>query len=514
MSDCYISDILSIEKFDSLDSWRGLYTLGIISSPVWLTVSSQQSRAADIAKSFITEIERKSTELSRSNKRIRVGVVGAGVGGMTLAYCLHSFRAPKQKFSLSIDVFEKHSGICPIQRGCHTRRIHPTLQYWPDPSLVSEFSIHEIASEPAYSALKWEGGITAGDLATKVAKEYFDNFEIYAKPGKNKNVLSVYEGCGYLLVDKSSSGYYDITFQGYKITDELGNSEPISKIIENYDAVFFATGFGVERAFEQNGVSYESTPYWRNDGLGQFNLNDEPHRYLISGNGDGAVSDALRALITDYKPDELLLAIHGADIEKLIRGSFNITKNIEASEMQKLQGCLKHFIDVELFGVSASVDLLSELHKMWNISKQTQAPYSGVWKHVDSPFKLIAKTLIWPRIKKNVEITVHMKNSAQLGEIINNPAVTFYNRFLFYAVWAAGRIILKTGDLPSIAKKYEIKPVNIIIRHGADSTAPIKAVLSETLYKSFVSRKAAKVKFKSSLLAGIYEEYRKGLRVA
>lgn len=512
MSEFYVGDVLSIERFDSIDTWRGLYTLGIISAPVWLTVSSQQSRASDMAISFIDEIERKSTELGRTNKRIRVGIVGAGVGGMTLAYCLHSYRAEGQKFSISVDVFEKHSGICPIQRGCHTRRIHPTLQYWPDTSLPPEFRIPELASTSAYSALQWTGGITAGDLVSKLSKEYFDNFDFYAKTGK-KNILSVYEGCGYLLVEKSSSGFYDITFQGHKIIDGLGNSEAISKISENYDAIFFATGFGVERTYEKDGVSYETAPYWRNDSLGQFNLNDEPHRYLISGNGDGAVSDVLRALIIDYKPDELLSAIRSAEIGRLISSSFNITKNIDPSDLKNLQECLAQFIEIDLLRVSNGKDALSELHRMWNISKQTQKPYAGIWKHTDSPLKMIGKVLIWPRIKKNVEVIVHMKNSAELGEIINNPAVTFYNRFLFYVVWAAGRVSLKTGDLPSIAKKHQIKPVNIIIRHGADSNAPMKGVLSNALYNAFTKRKAAKAIFKSDSFSKVFQKYRKGLRV-
>ena len=512
MSNLYIGDVLSIERFDSIDSWRGLYTLGIISNPIWLTVSSQQNRAADIALSFIREIAIKSTQLKRSDQRIRVGIIGAGVGGMTLAYCLHSFRIPNQKFSLSVDVFEKHSGICPIQRGSHTRRLHPTLQYWPDASRHPYYYIKQLASTPTHSALRWTGGITAGDLASKISKEYFENFGFYAKSGR-KNILSVYEGCGYLLVKKSESGYYDITLQGHKIIDSLGTSEPISRIIENYDAIFFATGFGVERAFEKNGVHHESTPYWRNDSLGQFNLNDEPHRYLISGNGDGAVSDVLRAIIVDYKPDELLSAIFGAQVSELISKSFNISKKHTNSTLENLQICLRHFIGVDLLQTAKSHDVLSELHKMWNISKQHKPPYVGVWKHADSPLKMISKVLVWPRIKKNVEVIVHLKDSAELGEIINNPAVTFYNRFLFYVVWAAGKITLKTGDLLDVAKRHQIKPSSMIIRHGADSRAPIRGVLSEDLYSAFERRKSAKITLKDISLAKDLENYRKGLRV-
>jgi len=47
---------------------------------------------------------------------------------------------------------------------------------------------------------------------------------------------------------------------------------------------------------------------------------------LISGNGDGAVSDVLRALIIDYKPDELLSEILGAEFIELLSNSYNVTK--------------------------------------------------------------------------------------------------------------------------------------------------------------------------------------------
>jgi len=126
---------------------------------------------------------------------------------------------------------------------------------------------------------------------------------------------------------------------------------------------------------------------------------------------------------------------------------------------------------------------------------------------------MICKVLVWPRIKKNVEVIVHLKDRAELGEIINNPAITFYNKFLFYAVWAAGRVSLKTGDLPYVAKKHQIKPGNVIIRHGADSSAPIRGVLSEPLFVAFSERKSAIISFSGSLADENYEKYRKGLRV-
>jgi len=230
-----IKDVLSIERFDSIDSWRGLYTLGIISRPIWLTVSSQQSRAADMAISFINEISKRAGS-ERSNGRIRVGIVGAGVGGMTLAYCLHSYLSRGQKFSITVDVFEKHGGICPIQRGCQTRRIHPTLQYWPDMGKSDGFTVKELLPALVNSSLSWSGGISAGELASRLSREYFDRFDTYREK-RGRNAIRVYEGCGYLFVEKSVSGVYDVTFQGHRIKDKLGNSEPVSSV-GGYDAVF------------------------------------------------------------------------------------------------------------------------------------------------------------------------------------------------------------------------------------------------------------------------------------
>lgn len=511
MSDVEVKDVLSIEKFDSIDSWRGLYTLGIISSPIWLTVSSQQSRAADMAISFINEIAKKASDLKRSDRRIRVAIVGAGIGGMTLAYCLHSYRSNKQSFTISIDIFERHGGICPIQRGCQTRRIHPTLQYWPGMSNSDEFTVKELLSAPVNPSLSWSGGISAGELASRLSREYFDRFDAYLEKG-GQNAINIYEGCSYLLIEKNLRDVYSVTFQGHRIKDKLGNTEAVSAV-DDYDAVFFATGFGVEREFAGGGVKYEATPYWRNDSLGQFNLNDEPHRYLISGNGDGAVSDVLRALIIDYKPDELLSEILGTKFSELLANSFNVAKNINPNDVNGMHNYLRYFIETELLDTSLSDDVLNELHVNWNISKQARNPHVRYWSKTDSVMKMIFKVLVWPKIKKNVEVIVHLKNRAELGEIINNPAVTFYNKFLFYAVWAAGRVTLKTGDLIDVARKHQIKSSNVIIRHGADSGAPIESVLSKSLYDLFVERKAAKLLFANDEIKGKYEVYRKGLRV-
>lgn len=87
-------------------------------------------------------------------------------------------------------------------RGCQTRRIHPTLQYWPYVTKEDSFSIPELSGTEAYEALKWEGGVSAGELAAKISKEYFKNYNSYAKKVRGGSEINIFQGVDYLKISR------------------------------------------------------------------------------------------------------------------------------------------------------------------------------------------------------------------------------------------------------------------------------------------------------------------------
>ena len=74
---------------------------------------------------------------------------------------------------------------------------------------------------------------------------------------------------------------------------------------ELVDVAIIAVGFGIE-AKRKFGI--ETTAYWEDDGLDQAlgARPDRPHRILVSGAGDGALIDLMRATLRDFRHEEIL----------------------------------------------------------------------------------------------------------------------------------------------------------------------------------------------------------------
>ena len=499
-----IDKILELESFSSLSDWRRAYTLGIVSKPIWMTISSQQMRASIIAKCFIDSIYNNKDSLARSDQRIKIAIIGGGIGGMTLAYCLHSYKHHDQRFKFDIDLFEKHDVLCPIQRGCATRKIHPNVQFWPS-EYSDEFKVPYLKGKNIYESLSWQGNLNAGELASKVAEEYFSNFTTYnpLALGGN-NALKIFQSTKYLKISKKQNAF-EINYTANKIIDSIGNIKPSTKTNQAYEAIFFATGFGIENDYIDNNSKDDrkiiSKPYWRNDNIGQPNLKDEPHRYLISGSGDGAVADVLRALIIDYNPEIILSNIKNTSINNLISKSYNRKTTISNINEKQIKAHFNNFFkklsEAQVTNDNSTLDLFNEL---WNDNLNESS-----WTISSSPFELISEILIWPRIKENIEVICHFKDNDSISEIINNEKVTFYNKFLFFSVWAAGRIKTSKGNIHDISIKHQISTDNIIIRHGANYDSPILQSLEKELQIDYNNNKN---KEENIYLENL--EYRKG----
>src|SRR5680860_463983 len=100
---------------------------------------------------------------------------------------------------------------------------------------------------------------------------------------------TVYDVRGLTLRKLKSADRYRIHYDARDRTDDI-----------DVEAIVYATGFGTD---DCDGT----TPYWRNDHLGQPSISDEETtRYCISGTGDGALVDVLRLRLLNFRQDRIL----------------------------------------------------------------------------------------------------------------------------------------------------------------------------------------------------------------
>lgn len=174
---------------------------------------------------------------------------------------------------------ERQPYLLHLQRGNHTRWLHPRIYDWPsagcfDPKTNLPF-------------LNWTAG-TAGEVARQLLHEW--------------DVLLHHR----FLPIRSFVGASEVRIPTEKqITwnDQEGHH---SEVI---DAIVIATGFGIERNVLSSTSELPLTPsYWHNDDFDQPSLapRSRKRRILISGSGDGALIDLLRLRIRDFVHSEIV----------------------------------------------------------------------------------------------------------------------------------------------------------------------------------------------------------------
>jgi len=92
------------------------------------------------------------------------------------------------------------------------------------------------------------------------------------------------------------------------------------EVDDEFDIVIVAGGLGVERTVNDLPL----TSYWRVDALAQPALARTSQRIIISGAGDGALIDILRATIRDFD--------HATFYEEVIQGLRDVQPSIDALE--------------------------------------------------------------------------------------------------------------------------------------------------------------------------------------
>lgn len=248
------SDLLLPFVVPGLDQ---LFVLGCLERRV--TLYSQQTRAINLAY-----LLHASKALER---RTRVLVVGAGAAGLTCAAALRHLGA-------TVDVLDHSDQPLHMQRGCSTRFLHPHVYDWP---LRAEWSQKE-ANLPI---MNW-----SANTADRVSAQLLAGYRAARGP-------EPYCEIGNLSIQRETG------------TRDRWRAEWLwrrSSRSKTYQVVILAVGFGLEAVVE----FAPRISYWRLDTLGQTPLYEPNCRFLISGIGDGGLTDVARAMLKELDHSTLI----------------------------------------------------------------------------------------------------------------------------------------------------------------------------------------------------------------
>jgi HEAT repeat protein len=236
----------------AVGGWPGVYVLGCIDRRV--TVYSQQVRALNLAAAL------------RATERVKPGdlvvIVGAGAAGLTCA-------AGLLRLGAEVVVLETREQILPLFRGRSTRWLHPGVYDWP-----LEGWSRDRAGLPV---MDWEHG-----LVDNVRAEMEAEWKRVEAQGR----VSLYRGVSLV---KLTPGDAPRT-----VTWSPRGSKRTATVI-------LAVGFGLE----PTELPMEKR-YWEGDDLDAARVDGKRRRWLVSGCGDGALTDLFRLCLEGFRHDQML----------------------------------------------------------------------------------------------------------------------------------------------------------------------------------------------------------------
>jgi hypothetical protein len=241
----------------SVPGYPNVYLLGAFAK--YVTIYAQQVRALNLVAALV--------RAGRLSARSRVGVIGGGIAGMTVAAAAAVVGAG------NVSVFEREPSVMRLQRNCEKRFVHPHIYDWPSPRAMD--------INAGLPIMNWEAN-TAANVVSQLEKAWHET-QLRVGARLNKPV------CGIAEIKLSP-----------------GDGTPKTLLIDQtecqFDVLIFAIGFGRETpAF---GLSY-----WSDDELGASEHEGNNQRWLVSGIGDGALTDLMRLCIRDFQHAKILAAV-------------------------------------------------------------------------------------------------------------------------------------------------------------------------------------------------------------
>lgn len=258
-----LNDWLSSATVPGVD---GLYFVGTFDRRI--TFYSQQIRALRLARAM--------HEAGKIDANGSIAVVGAGAAGVTIALAL-------ALLDCRVTLFDPADEVLQLQSDS-PRLLHPHIYEWP--------SLGSLENDAGLPFLNW-GLHTGGVVAAKLVQEFH---------GHQARLQQK-------LVWKARHELTSLAQEGseWRLRFDDGSNFVAQQVI-------LAMGFGNEKKTGDADV-YD---YWKQRGVGTAAVEPKaPATYLVSGNGDGALTDILNLLISGFEHvsfTEKFLGYFGQDV--------------------------------------------------------------------------------------------------------------------------------------------------------------------------------------------------------
>lgn len=234
----------------SISASHGLYFLGTFDRRI--TFYSQQVRALRLVRALHQRQRLATTD--------RIAVVGAGAAGTMSAVGL-------ALLGYSVTLYDTAGDVLHLQSGS-PRLLHPHIYEWP--------AMGSLEPRAGLPFLDWEEG-SGSDVSDQLRAEF-------------QKILTA------LPVLKFRAGMELQSLVPQGIEWRLGFGEPSTERV--FKHVILALGFGNEKLLG-TAIDY---PYWKQTGVGTTAIEAKLNAtYLVSGSGDGALTDLLSLLVKGFE---------------------------------------------------------------------------------------------------------------------------------------------------------------------------------------------------------------------
>ena len=413
--------------------FKDLYLVGTFDFGV--TVLSQQTRALNLVWALVETgalVKRPPDGVTATPKE--VGIIGAGFAGLTVAAGLLS-----KGLDANITIFEMRDTLLPLQHGSDTRWLHPHIYDWP-----FEGSEGNSAELPV---LNWTAA-RASDVAVQVMTEWRRVVEAWPD-----NEPRLFCNTRHLHVDEAGAplGGMQVEWVGEERRPEDGTIDRQTRgeavgDTKRFDLVIVAAGFGLEKD--------SALSYWRNDTLGQPNLEQPRRTYLVSGQGDGAMVDLLRLRISSYRQDRILGELFPPTRTALLAAIGDLYKKHERNGAPHL------FQGLECLKETCAADFDEVLDALGH------------------------------RLRRDTDVVLHLR-VRKLSDLFERSTsrISFQNKLLVYLLYKCGGVVPSTVPEADLMCQYSIAEDRVVRRHGTERDKNLNSMFSNALSTAVKERR-------------------------
>jgi HAD superfamily phosphoserine phosphatase-like hydrolase len=231
-----------------------VYVLGCFGRHI--TIYSQQVRALNLAYAL--------HKTNRIGAGTQIAVIGGGAAGLTLTVAA-------ARLGAAVTLLEKLYAPMGIQRGSTKRYVHPHVYDWPDLELEG--------ADAQLPVLTW-----TADYADKVVCHIEGEWDRELQ--RSDRILAHWDVQDVDIAQTTHDSRITVTWNDSKRGPHGGE----------FDLVILAVGFGCE--------SDVGTGYWEDEGLDKIGARRKI--CLVSGCGDGGLTDLMRLCIKEFRHDRIV----------------------------------------------------------------------------------------------------------------------------------------------------------------------------------------------------------------